>query len=247
MSRKDMRATDELRPIRFIPDIIPSAAGSVEIQWGNTHVLCSIILENQTVRFREGTGLGWLTAEYSMHPASTPQRKPRYSNHQDGRSVEIQRLIGRSLRAVMDFEALGEKCIYVDCEVLQADGGTRTASITGSYVALAIAVEKWLRSGVLDKNPLQDSLAAVSVGIIDDEVRLDLPYEEDSRAMVDMNIVMTGNGRFVEIQGTGEGRAFTEEEQASLMALAKQGLAQIREYQEKAIKEYCYEMDHCEQ
>lgn len=247
MARYDNRRNDELRPIRIILDPIPSAAGSCEIQWGNTHVLCTVIMEDKTVRFREGTGLGWLTAEYSMHPAATPQRKPRFSNHQDGRSVEIQRLIGRSLRAVMNFEKLGEKSIFVDCEVLQADGGTRTASITGSYIALGMAVEKWLCNGILSENPLEDTLAAVSVGIIDDECRLDLPYEEDSRAMVDMNVVMTGNGRFVEIQGTGEGRAFSQDEQVQLLNLAKLGIAQLSELQTKTMEEYRHEMHHCQQ
>jgi len=237
MPRQDLRLPDELRPIVLLKDVLPSAQGSVEIRWGNTRVLCTVILENQTVRFREGTGLGWLTAEYSMHPASTPQRKSRYVVHQDGRSVEIQRLIGRSLRAVMDFAALGEKSIYIDCEVLQADGGTRTASITGSWVALALAVQKWLREGLLEKNPLTDTLAAVSVGIVDNIPVLDLPYAEDSRAMVDMNVVMTGDGRFVEVQGTGEGRAFTREEHEELLRLADVGLRQIRALQLEAIGE----------
>lgn len=194
-------------------------------------------MEERNAPFRVGTGKGWLTAEYDMLPASTDRRKSRSRGKVDGRSTEIQRLIGRSLRSVMDFEALGERSIYVDCDVIQADGGTRTASITGGYVALALACRKWLQEGILEKSPIREAVAAVSVGVVEDVPRLDLMYAEDSAAQVDMNVVMTSSGRFIEVQGTGEDRPFTQEELDSMLALARKGVRELLVFQEKALQE----------
>ena len=237
MQRLDARACDALRPIRLETQIMGNAGGSALIRWGNTHVLCSVMLEEQTARFLTGSGKGWLTAEYAMLPASTPTRKARDGLKPNGRSVEIKRLIGRSLRAVVDFSALGERTIWVDCDVLCADGGTRTASITGAYVALALGVRRWMAEGRLPCNPLLDSVAAVSCGVVEDQPLLDLAYDEDSRAQVDCNFVITGKGRFVEVQGTGEGRAFTQQELLDMLSLAQRGAEQLRYLQQKAIEE----------
>lgn len=235
--RADGRSNDQKRTMKITPGVLPNAAGSVLVETGNTRVLCSCMLEERTAPFLTGTGKGWLTAEYAMLPASTPVRKARERGKPDGRSTEIQRLIGRALRTAVDLESLGERSIYIDCDVISADGGTRTASICGGYAALALAVNGWLEKGVLAANPLRDGVAAVSVGIVEEEALLDLCYTEDSHAQVDMNVVMTHSGKFVEIQGTGEERAFSEEELSSLLALAKKGIGEIISLQKQTIGE----------
>ncbi len=237
MSRADGRALDQLRPVRILPDFITTAPGSVLIEWGGTRVICTASMEEKNAPFRIGTGKGWLTAEYDMLPASTDRRKSRSRGKVDGRSTEIQRLIGRSLRSVMDFEALGERSIYIDCDVIQADGGTRTASITGGYVALALACRRWVEAGILEKNPIREAVAAVSVGIVEDIPRLDLMYVEDSAAQVDMNVVLTASGRFIELQGTGEERPFSQEELDRLLALARKGAGELLELQRRTLEE----------
>lgn len=234
--RKDGRQENELRPITMIRDFTDTKGGSVLIDWGNTRVLCTALLEEGTMPFLKGTGKGWLTAEYAMLPSSTGNRKKRDYLKQDGRATEIQRLIGRSLRAGVDMMKLGERVIYVDCDVLQADGGTRTASITGAYVAVALGVEKWLKEGRLEENPLIHRIAAVSVGIVNDRPLLDLCYGEDSAAQVDMNLVMNEAGEFIEIQGTGEGRSFSREELDSLLTLGEEGIRTLMEKQRETEK-----------
>ena len=234
--RFDGRNLDELRNIEIIPNFTDITGGSCLIKWGKTAVLCTAMLENQTMPFLVGTGEGWLTAEYAMLPSSTQGRKKRETSKPDGRSTEIKRLIGRSLREAVDYKKLGEKTIWIDCDVLQADGGTRTASITGGWVALQLGVQKWLKQGLLTENPIVSQISAVSVGIVKDEPMLDLCYVEDSKADVDMNVVMNGDGKFVEVQGTGEGRAFTKDELNTLLGLAEKGLAEIRTKQLKAIE-----------
>ena len=201
------------------------------ICWGNTRVLCTALLEEGTMPFLKGTGQGWLTAEYAMLPSSTGNRKKRDYLKQDGRSTEIQRLIGRSLRAGVDLEKLGERVIYVDCDVLQADGGTRTASITGAYVAVALGVQKWLKEGRLEQDPMIHRIAAVSVGIVHDRPMLDLCYGEDSAAQVDMNLVMNEAGEFIEVQGTGEGRSFSRTELDDLLSLGDAGIRVLMDKQ----------------
>ena len=234
--RKDGRQENELRPITMIRDFTDTKGGSVLINWGNTRVLCTALLEEGTMPFLKGTGKGWLTAEYAMLPSSTGNRKKRDYMKQDGRSTEIQRLIGRSLRAGVDLMKLGERVIYVDCDVLQADGGTRTASITGAYVAVALGVQKWLREGRLEQDPLIHRIAAVSVGIVNDRPLLDLCYGEDSAAQVDMNLVMNEAGEFIEVQGTGEGRAFSRTELDRLLSLGEDGIRTLMEKQMEAEK-----------
>lgn len=234
--RFDGRNLDELRNIEIIPNFTDITGGSCLIKWGKTAVLCTAMLENQTMPFLVGTGEGWLTAEYAMLPSSTQGRKKRETSKPDGRSTEIKRLIGRSLREAVDYKKLGEKTIWIDCDVLQADGGTRTASITGGWVALQLGVQKWLEQGLLTENPIVSQISAVSVGIVKDEAMLDLCYVEDSKADVDMNVVMNGDGKFVEVQGTGEGRTFTKDELNTLLGLAEKGLAEIRVKQLKAIE-----------
>ena len=234
--RFDGRNLDELRNIEIIPNFTDITGGSCLIKWGKTAVLCTAMLENQTMPFLVGTGEGWLTAEYAMLPSSTQGRKKRETSKPDGRSTEIKRLIGRSLREAVDYKKLEEKTIWIDCDVLQADGGTRTASITGGWVALQLGVQKWLKQGLLTENPIVSQISAVSVGIVKDEPMLDLCYVEDSKADVDMNVVMNGDGKFVEVQGTGEGRAFTKDELNTLLGLAEKGLAEIRVKQLKAIE-----------
>ncbi len=229
--RKDGRADNELRPITMIRDFTDTKGGSVLIQWGNTRVLCTALLEEGTMPFLKGTGKGWLTAEYAMLPSSTGNRKKRDYLKQDGRSTEIQRLIGRSLRAGVDLNKLGERVIYVDCDVLQADGGTRTASITGAYVAVVLGVQKWLREGRLEEDPMIHRIAAVSVGVVNDRPLLDLCYGEDSAAQVDMNLVMNEAGEFIEVQGTGEGCAFSRAELDRLLSLGEGGIRTLMDKQ----------------
>ena len=231
--RKDGRQENELRPIEMIPNFTDTKGGSVLICWGNTRVLCTALMEEGTMPFLKGTGKGWLTAEYAMLPSSTGNRKKRDYLKQDGRSTEIQRLIGRSLRAGVDLNKLGERVIYVDCDVLQADGGTRTASITGAYVAVALGVQKWLKEGRLEQDPMLHRIAAVSVGIVNDTPMLDLCYGEDSAAQVDMNLVMNEAGEFIEVQGTGEGRAFSRSELEELLSLAGGGIRTLMEKQQE--------------
>ncbi len=230
-TRADGRQPDQLRPISFQADIAPHATGSVLVSFGNTRVICGATIEAAVpgwMRAQNVTG-GWLTAEYSMLPYSTHDRKKRdiSKGKLDGRSVEIQRLIGRALRAVIDLEKLGSHTLWIDCDVLQADGGTRTASITGAYVAARLAVQKLIDAGKLAENPIKDSIAAVSVGIVDGVALLDLPYTEDRDAEVDANIVMTGAGRFVEVQSSGEEATFSPEQLSELLALAGKGLKEL--------------------
>ncbi|MFD4325290.1 ribonuclease PH [Nocardioides sp. NPDC058538] len=231
-TRADGRADDELRPIKITRNWLDHAAGSVLIEFGKTRVLCAASASEGVPRWRKGSGLGWVTAEYAMLPAATHERSSRESvkGKIGGRTHEISRLVGRSLRAVIDYKALGENTINIDCDVLQADGGTRTAAITGAYVALADAVASL---GV--QKALTGSVAAISVGIIDGVPRLDLPYEEDVRAETDMNIVMTGEGKFVEVQGTAEGVAFDRAELDALLALGEKGCADLTKLQEAAL------------
>ena len=233
------RAPDELRMVRILPDYTEMAAGSVLICCGRTKVICTASVQEGVPSFLRGKGKGRLTAEYAMLPGSTPQRKQRDGVKKDGRGVEIQRLIGRSLRAACDLTRLGERTIYIDCDVIQADGGTRTASITGAFVALCIAVDKLMQMGTLVDSPIIRQVAAVSAGVIDDVCTLDLEYAQDSRAQVDMNIVMTrdgeGNLGFVEVQGTGEGRCYTRAELDSLLALGGKGCLELMQSQRDAL------------
>jgi ribonuclease PH len=223
------RAPDQLRPVTITPRFIKHAEGSALIEVGDTKVVCTVSIEDRVPPFLKGGGEGWITAEYGMLPRATNTRSQREATKgkPSGRTHEIQRLIGRSLRAVIDLKALGEKTLWVDCDVIQADGGTRTASITGSFVALVDALKELQRRGVVSELPLYDYVAATSVGKVGNEILLDLNYEEDSKADVDMNVVKTGNGRFVELQGTAEEQAFTEEELAQLMAAAHVGTQQL--------------------
>jgi ribonuclease PH len=237
MSRADGRRPDELRPITITRGWLDHAAGSVLVEFGRTRVLCAASASEGVPRWRKGSGLGWVTAEYAMLPASTNTRSDRESvkGRIGGRTHEISRLVGRSLRAVIDYEALGENTIVLDCDVLQADGGTRTAAITGAYVALADACTHLEGLGALKGTPLLGSVAAVSVGIIDGEPRLDLPYEEDVRAETDMNVVMTGDGRFVEVQGTAEGEPFDRAALDALLGLAETGCIELTRIQRDAL------------
>jgi ribonuclease PH len=241
MNRDDIprghaRQAGELRPVSFVRNFTRYAEGSVLVSFGETRVLCNATVEESVPPFLRGQGKGWVTAEYSMLPRSTHTRSPREATRgkQGGRTHEIQRLIGRALRAVIDFEALGERTVLIDCDVLQADGGTRTASITGAWMALADAIDGLLATGKLTSSPLRDSVAAVSVGIVAGEARLDLDYSEDSGAAVDMNIVMTGDGRFVEVQGTAEDEPFTDAELDALRELGRQGCRELARLQRLA-------------
>jgi len=227
--RADGRTLDQLRPVSFERDFTVFAPGSVLVSMGRTRVLCTASVEERVPPWMRGRGEGWVTAEYSMLPGSTSERASREAakGKQSGRTQEIQRLIGRSLRAVCDMVALGEVQVTVDCDVLQADGGTRTASICGAYVALHDAFTRMQAQGTVRTHPLGDAVAAVSVGIVDGVPMLDLPYEEDSRAEVDMNVVMTGSGRFIEVQGTAEGQPFSRGELDELLALAEGGIARL--------------------
>lgn len=237
MQRRDGRAPDELRPLVLHRRYIKYAEGSVLVELGDTRVVCTATVEEKVPPFLRGTGQGWVTAEYGMLPRSTRERSPRdaTTGRVGGRVHEIQRLIGRSLRAVVDLERLGERTVWLDCDVIQADGGTRTAAITGAFVALMDALAVLKRTGVFPKIPVREFLAATSVGIVDGTCMLDLTFEEDSRARVDMNIVMTESGKFAEIQGTGEGGPFTKQEAATLMALAERGIVTLIARQREAL------------
>src|SRR5215218_10138244 len=237
MARIDGRTPDQLRPVTLTRRWLDHAEGSVLVEFGRTRVLCAASVTEGVPRWRKGSGLGWVSAEYAMLPRSTNTRTDRESvkGRIGGRTHEISRLIGRSLRAVIDYKALGENTIQLDCDVLQADGGTRTASVTGAYVALADAVAHLRSTGALAGEPLTGSVAAVSVGIIDGAPRLDLPYVEDVRAETDMNVVMTGDGKFVEVQGTAEGAAFDRSELDALLALAEKGCADLTRLQTEAL------------
>ncbi|MDM4015667.1 ribonuclease PH [Roseiconus lacunae] len=236
MSGIPMRQPDQLRPVEIQIGYLEHHPASVLYKSGKTVVLCTASVEPSVPPWLEGKGKGWVTAEYNMLPGSTVPRKRRERSKVDGRTTEIQRLIGRSLRAVVDLEALGERSIVVDCDVLQADGGTRTASITGGFIALAKAIKNELpNSKIGPEGPLRDSIAAISVGVVDGVVRLDLDYELDYAADVDMNVVMTGSGQFVEIQGTGEEATFSDGELASMIQLAKSGIAELTSEQQNAL------------
>lgn len=236
--RSDGRAPDQMRPVKLTPDFIPTAEGSVLIEVGQTRVICTASLEDGVPTFLKGSGKGWVTSEYGMLPRATEERTPRESTRgrPSGRTLEIQRLIGRSLRAVTDQAKLGERTIWIDCDVIQADGGTRTASITGAFVAVALALERMVAASILKSVPLRDSVAATSVGLVDETMLLDLAYEEDSRAQVDMNVIMTGSGRFVEIQATAEGRPFVGEEHQRLLTLAAAGIRDLTRYQQALLQ-----------
>ena len=227
--RSDNRTPEQMRPVKIIPDYITTAEGSALIEVGNTRVICTASVEESVPAFLRNTGKGWITSEYAMIPRSTLTRTPRESSKGriGGRTHEIQRLIGRSLRAVTDLTRLGERSIFIDCDVIQADGGTRTASITGAFVALGLAMQKMVEAGTLTSAPIRDYVAATSVGIVDGEVLLDLNYEEDSRAEVDMNLVMNGSKKIVEIQGTAEQHPFDDAQLKKMMDLARKGIESL--------------------
>ncbi|MBL8179373.1 MAG: ribonuclease PH [Bryobacterales bacterium] len=235
--RIDQRQPDQLRPVQIEPGYLLTAEGSALISFGNTRVLCAATLEETVPSFLRNTGKGWVTAEYSMLPRATATRTPREVNKgkQSGRTLEIQRLIGRSLRAVVDLEALGERSLIVDCDVLQADGGTRTASINGAFLAMAIAIRQLLKFQQIKTNPIRDHLAAISVGIVGGTPMLDLCYEEDSKAEVDANVVLTGGGNFVEFQATAERNSFDDAQMAQLVALARKGVTEIVAMQKQVL------------
>jgi ribonuclease PH len=239
MTRSDGRQPDELRPMTFERDYTEMAAGSVLVSFGRTRVLCTASISEDVPRWMKGRGAGWVTAEYSMLPGSSPERVDREAakGKQSGRTQEIQRLIGRSLRAVCDMRLLGERQVVVDCDVLQADGGTRTASICGGYLALHDALSRLVQAKAITRHPLTAHLAAISVGVVDAVPMLDLPYVEDSRAEVDMNVVMTSAGRFVEVQGTAEGAPFSRSELDSLLGLAEKGCQEIFALQTELLEE----------
>jgi len=234
--RNNGRGFDELRPVKITRGLLDTADGSALIETGLTKVLCTATLEDRVPAFLQGSGRGWLTAEYAMLPRSSRMRVRRESamGRIGGRTHEIQRLIGRSLRAVCDLEALGERTVIIDCDVLQADGGTRTASITGAYIALLDTMRFSMDMGIIDRTPIIEPIAAVSVGIVGGRPMLDLTYEEDSTADVDMNVIMTGNGRFVEVQGTAENNTFSRQEMNALLGLAEKGIARLVEMQKDA-------------
>ncbi len=238
-SRPDGRNIDQLREVTFQPNFAPHATGSVLCSFGNTRVICSATIDERVPGWMRAQGVegGWITAEYSMLPYSTHDRKRRdiSSGRLDGRSVEIQRLIGRSLRAVIDLKKLGTRTLWIDCDVLQADGGTRTASITGAYVATKLAIKALIEKGLLEECPFKDSISAISVGIYKDIAVLDLNYPEDKDASVDFNVVMTGEGKFVELQGTGEEDVFSQEQLTELLALAKKGCEDLKALQIQAL------------
>lgn len=238
-ARTDNRTADELRVVRITPDYLPHAEGSALIEMGQTRVICAASVEDRLPHFLRGRGQGWVTAEYAMLPRATQQRTARETGRggPSGRTHEIQRLIGRSLRAIVNTTNLGERTVTLDCDVLQADGGTRTASITGAYVAFALACRRLLRSGKISRNPLTGQVAAVSVGIVEGTPLLDLKYDEDSRAEVDMNVICTGDGRFIEVQGTAEGAPFTRDEMDALLKLAGRGIEQLLAVQRAALEQ----------
>jgi ribonuclease PH len=237
--RFDGRAPDELRPLHFRNHIAPYATGSTLVEWGNTRVICGVTIEESVPRWMKEQNVlgGWITAEYSMLPYSTLQRKQRdiSKGKIDGRSQEIQRLIGRAMRAAIDLEKLGQRTIWVDCDVLQADGGTRTAAITGAYVALSLAVKKMQADGKLKESPLLHPVAAVSVGMVDDRALLDLCYVEDAAAAVDLNLVMNSVGEFIELQGTGEEATFSQDQLAAMLTLGRAGIKTLLAAQEAAL------------
>ena len=237
--RADGRAANQLRPLRFQNGIAPHATGSTLIEWGNTRVICGVTVEENVPRWMKEQNVvgGWITAEYSMLPYSTLQRKSRdiTKGKIDGRSQEIQRLIGRAMRAAIDLEKLGPRTIWIDCDVLQADGGTRTAAISGSFVALSLAVRRLMTEGKLSDNPMLHAVAAVSVGIVGNQPLLDLCYIEDAAAAVDMNLVMNSVGEFIELQGSGEESTFSETQLANLIALGKMGIRDLLAAQQAAL------------
>ncbi|MDI3529424.1 MAG: ribonuclease [Thermoanaerobacter sp.] len=239
MNRIDGREFNELRPIKITRNFNKFAEGSVLIEMGNTKVICTASIEDKVPPFQKGTGKGWITSEYGMLPRATETRNPREvtKGRPSGRTMEIQRLIGRSLRSVVDLDVLGEKTIWIDCDVIQADGGTRTASITGSFIALADALNKLVEKGNIPKIPLKGFVAAVSVGIVEGNELLDLSFQEDSNALVDMNVVMTDKGEIVEIQGTGEGGPFTKQNLTDLLSLAEYGIEQIIKIQKEVLSD----------
>lgn len=235
--RRDGRAADALRPVEFQLDFTDNPAGSVLCSMGRTRVLCTVCIEDGVPRWLQGAGQGWVTAEYAMLPGATDTRSERESmrGRPSGRTLEIQRLIGRSLRAAVDLQALGERTLLIDCDVLQADGGTRTASVTGAYTALALACQRLVDAKRLSALPLRDSVAAVSVGVVGGDLLLDLPYEEDARADVDMNVVATGSGDLIEVQGTGEGAVFSRAQLDGLLDLAVAGIGELTQLQAAAL------------
>ncbi len=235
--RADGRGPEDLRPVKMTPDFIPSAEGSVLIEMGRTRVIVTATVDDGVPSFLKGTGKGWVTGEYGMLPRSTEERTPRESTRgrQSGRTLEIQRMIGRTLRAATDLKALGERTVWLDCDVIEADGGTRTASVTAAFVALALALERMTAAGMIRSVPLFDSVAATSVGIVNEQLLLDLVYEEDSRAQVDMNVVMTGSGQFVEVQASAEGRPYTTGELQKLLDLAGGGIRELTKAQQELL------------
>jgi ribonuclease PH len=236
--RSDNRTAEQMRPVKIEPDFISTAEGSVLIEVGNTRVICTASVEQVVPSFLRNTGKGWVTSEYGMLPRSTLTRSARdvTKGRASGRTHEIQRLIGRSLRAVTDLNKLGERTIWIDCDVIQADGGTRTASITGAFVALGLAIERLMEAGSLTAPPLRDFVAATSAGIVDGAILLDLAYEEDSRAEVDMNFVMTGSAKLVEVQATAEAKPFTDDQLREMMSLSKRGVQELIAKQKAILK-----------
>lgn len=237
--RNNNRKNDEKRNVNFELNVNIHAEGSVLINFGNTKVICTASVDDKAPIFLRGENKGWVTAEYSMIPRATNTRNPRESarGKLTGRTMEIQRLVGRALRSVVDLHKLGERSVVIDCDVIQADGGTRTASITGGFVAMYLAIKKLVDEGIIKENPIKEYLAAISVGIFEEEVILDLDYEEDSSASVDMNIVMTESGHFVEIQGTGEESTFSEEELQKMIEIAKKGIFELISEQKRVLGE----------
>ncbi len=235
MIRQDGRGLDKIRKVQITRNYIKYAEGSCLIELGNTRVICTASVEESVPPFLKGTGTGWVTAEYGMLPRSCQTRIKRGKD--SGRTYEIQRLVGRSLRAICDMKPIGERTIWIDCDVIQADGGTRAASITGSFIALADALNKLKKGGLLNKIPVKDFVAATSVGIVNGELLLDLTYEEDSKAEVDMNIVMTGEGEFIEIQGTAERKTFNKDQVDKLLTLAKKGIEELVDIQRNLLKD----------
>ena len=238
MARVDGRRADELRPVIVQRGFTKAPAGSVLIRTGDTHLLCTATVEESVPGWREESGLGWVTAEYEMLPGSTGERRKRNRGGKiDGRTQEIQRLIGRSIRAIVDMKKLGPRAIWLDCDVLQADGGTRTAGINGAYIALVEAVRQLRARKIIKSNPIVDSVAAVSVGLVDDKVLLDLNYEEDRRAQVDFNVVLTGRGRYVEVQGAAEAGTFSQAQMNKILAVATKGVRRVHKIQERALRQ----------
>lgn len=236
MNRIDGRLFDDKREVKITRNFLKHPDGSVLIEMGETKVICTAMIEERVPPFLKGEGKGWVTAEYSMLPGSTITRKRRSIGKVDGRSQEIQRLIGRALRSVVDFKVLGERTIWIDCDVIQADGGTRTAAVTGSFVAMMDAINKLIDNKLIDKSPVKNYISAISVGVVNETSLLDLCYEEDSNAKVDMNVIMSDDGKIIEIQGTGEESPFTQDELMELLDLAKKGTAELIEVQKEVLK-----------